>query len=145
MEKSGDQEKINLNSDGYNITLRKESNKAAARRSRLKKKNAEHYNSEVRRKLQEENAKLLVENNLLRHENERLNAILDAHKNCPIDVSTKDGVVEYSRTNHRIEEGGNFATFSHSSYTPSLALPCAIFQLQLPSKHWPHLSKVDSQ
>ena len=71
--------------DRFKNESKKESNKAAAKRSRLKKKNAENHNNEMRRKLQEDNSKLVIENNILRAEVERLNAILDTFlHNCSI-------------------------------------------------------------
>ena len=118
MEKNADKGNLyHATADGYKDASKKESNKAAARRSRLKKKNAEHYNNEIRKKLHEENSKLLYENNVLRAEVERLNAIIDSHKNCPmpIDVS-KERIEEDSRINVNNEHGRPFSTFDFNNY-----------------------------
>ena len=100
---------------------KKESNKAAAKRSRMKKKNAENYNNEMRRKLQEENSKLLIENNILRAEVERLNAILDSHKNCSIPShATKEENIQISRMNINADDLQHSA-ISHE-YSSSIAI-----------------------
>ena len=107
--------------DGFKNTSKKESNKAAARRSRLKKKNAENYNNEMRRKLQEENSKLQIENNILRNEVQRLNAILESHKNCSLPSHVpKEESVQISRMNINVDD------LQHSTIAHEYSSPLAI-------------------
>ena len=109
--------------DRFKNESKKESNKAAAKRSRLKKKNAENHNNEVRRKLQEENSKLVIENNILRAEVERLNAILDSHKNCSIPIhETKEENVQISRMNINVDDLQR-STISHEYSSPIAIQP----------------------
>ena len=84
--------------------LKKESNRAAAKRSRLKKKNMEDHNNEIRRALQEANTKLMLENNLLRNEVQKLNMMLDLHKDCSVTVERRARAEMFGVSNF---SGGN--------------------------------------
>ena len=109
--------------DRFKNESKKESNKAAAKRSRLKKKNAENYNNEMRKKLQEENSKLVIENNILRAEVERLNAILDSHKSCSVPIHpTKEENVQISRMNINVDDRQH-STISHEYSSPITIQP----------------------
>ena len=95
--------------EDYKYTLKKESNKAAAKRSRLKKKSVENYNNEIRKNLKEINTKLMVENDLLRTEVRRLHLILDSHKSCPISTESFRDEMESSTIDFEIQFNGNRA------------------------------------
>ena len=107
--------------EDYKYALKKESNKAAAKRSRLKKKSVENYNNEIRKNLQEINTKLMVENDLLRTEVRRLHLILNSHKSCPISTDSFRDEMESSTIDFEIQTTNKVASFPTTIGTSSIA------------------------
>ena len=120
-----DSVKTKGHSDSYRHISKKESNKAAARRSRLKKKNFENYNNEIRKNLEEINSRLINENNMLKNEVNRLNLILNSHRDCPMVVNeVREEMTERSKIDVSVEVNDDLSSISSNLIQPmALSVP----------------------
>ena len=88
----------------------------------MKKKSFECYNNEIRKRLQDVNSKLVMENNMLRNEVERLTLILNSHKNCANSLDdAREQIAEDSRMNLNAESG-DLSSF-RTNPTTSIVIP----------------------